>query len=276
MRRAFRHDLAAAPAAVLAPYVVGYWGFARAGPARHRITPDRFVEVLIFAAPPEVCGSDGTRATLPACTLIPLLDGPLEIAWTGELRCACVRLQAWAAGIIFPPADAPARTWYDGTERFGDVVPAVRAALHANAWTSIAALFDAALQRIFGAATPATVASRFAGAFERERADGESRAAIADVARERGLSRRQIERHVRAATRRSPKALASLARFQYVRDTLWERPGIALAELAQAAGYADQAHLSRQFRRYAAQSPTAFVRDCARLRAVSARDRTAT
>ena len=49
--------------------------------------------------------------------------------------------------------------------------------------------------------------------------------------------------------------------------TLWAKPDVELAMLAFDAGYADQAHLTRHFRRYSGQSPGEFIRDGLRLKA---------
>ncbi|MEV0087025.1 helix-turn-helix transcriptional regulator [Saccharopolyspora sp. NPDC050642] len=68
-----------------------------------------------------------------------------------------------------------------------------------------------------------------------------------------GLSERQLRRRVTAAVGYSPQTLAAVLRFQRAarRGT---GPG-GLAELAHAAGYADQAHLTREFRRLAGVTP---------------------
>ena len=102
--------------------------------------------------------------------------------------------------------------------------------------------------------------------------DGTTVVGTGGVAERQTLSRRQIERQVRALTNRSPKQLVCLTRFQFVRDTLWARPETELDWLALEAGYADQAHLSRHFRRYAGQSPSQFKRDNARLQAARRAD----
>ena len=46
---------------------------------------------------------------------------------------------------------------------------------------------------------------------------------------------------------------------------LWARPDADLRSLAAEAGYADQAHMTRQFRRYADTTPAAYKRECLRL-----------
>src|SRR5207244_2944293 len=53
---------------------------------------------------------------------------------------------------------------------------------------------------------------------------------------------------------RVDRALAELDRYR-----LWGDPAPDLAGLAQALGYADQSHLSREFKRYSGMTPAAFV-----------------
>ena len=139
------------------------------------------------------------------------------------------------------------------------------AALRTGAWAEVTRCFDAALLTALAGPPPAAVtlaAARSLVALPQ----GARAVGIADLARQQGRSRRQVERAVRRVTQRSPKQLSSLARFQFVRDTLWARPAVELAALAFEAGYADQAHLTRQFRRYAGQTPGEFLRQSASLK----------
>jgi transcriptional regulator GlxA family with amidase domain len=55
-----------------------------------------------------------------------------------------------------------------------------------------------------------------------------------------------------------PKTVARLVRFQRAVGSLARTRGYRLAEIAQACGYYDQAHLSRDFRELAGVSPSAF------------------
>lgn len=79
---------------------------------------------------------------------------------------------------------------------------------------------------------------------------------IEELAREVGWSRRQIERLFLLQVGTGPKALASLARFDGVARRLSGRS--SWADLAHEAGYADQAHLVRDFTRRAGVPPTRF------------------
>lgn len=70
-----------------------------------------------------------------------------------------------------------------------------------------------------------------------------------------GWSRKQLARRVRDATGLLPRAFVRLSRFERFAAALQSAPGESLAEHAAAAGYADQAHLTRDVRRLAATTP---------------------
>ncbi|UVO51331.1 helix-turn-helix domain-containing protein [Sphingomonas sp. SUN019] len=70
-----------------------------------------------------------------------------------------------------------------------------------------------------------------------------------------GWSRKRLARRVRDATGLLPRAVVRLARFERFAEGLATQPDETLAEHAAAAGYADQAHLTRDVRRLAATTP---------------------
>lgn len=89
-------------------------------------------------------------------------------------------------------------------------------------------------------------------------------ARVADVAEEAGLSERQLRRLILSRTGLEPRTLRRVARLQrYL--TLSDRAGTlpgperSLAGLAAAAGYADQAHLSREVRALAGLTPSGLL-----------------
>lgn len=81
---------------------------------------------------------------------------------------------------------------------------------------------------------------------------------VAELAAELGCSRRYLLTRFRAQVGLPPKAVARLLRFADVRDRIERDPG-AWADIAFAAGYADQSHLVREFRQLAGTTPTDFV-----------------
>ena len=58
-----------------------------------------------------------------------------------------------------------------------------------------------------------------------------------------------------------PKRLARLLRFSHAVELMLSCPQATVGEVAAACGYYDQAHLDRDFREFAATTPTAYAAD---------------
>jgi AraC-like DNA-binding protein len=71
---------------------------------------------------------------------------------------------------------------------------------------------------------------------------------------------RTLERKFKQAAGHTVKDVSSLMRFEQVRNQLWIDPATNLAGLAHELGYTDQAHLSKEFKRYSSTTPAAFAR----------------
>lgn len=80
------------------------------------------------------------------------------------------------------------------------------------------------------------------------------RSTAADV----GYSRRRLSDLVRAEVGVTPKQYQRIARFERARRLVGRVP---LAQAAGACGYADQAHLTREWRELAGCTPTTWVRE---------------
>lgn len=83
---------------------------------------------------------------------------------------------------------------------------------------------------------------------------------VSQVAMAAHATVRTLERNFKQSSGYTVKDVLSLMRFEQVRNHLWRYPAVNLAGLAQELGYADQAHLSREFKRYSGVTPTAFAR----------------
>jgi AraC-like DNA-binding protein len=86
------------------------------------------------------------------------------------------------------------------------------------------------------------------------RSDGA--APIAGVARAHGLGYKRLERIFLRQVGLTPKHVARIARLQRALGAA--SPPVALADLAARAGYADQAHLTRDFAQPIGLPPGAF------------------
>jgi AraC-like DNA-binding protein len=90
---------------------------------------------------------------------------------------------------------------------------------------------------------------------------------VADLAGSVGLSERQLLRRSRAALGYGPKMLDRIFRLQRFASLGARAPGTCLARLAAVAGFADQAHLTRESMRLAGETPAAFLNRQRRARA---------
>lgn len=86
-------------------------------------------------------------------------------------------------------------------------------------------------------------------------AAGGSVGVVAELARRAGLSERQLHRRCLAAFGYGAKTLDRVLRLQRVLALGRAAPGRGLAELAAAAGYADQAHLGHEVRALTGTTP---------------------
>jgi AraC-like DNA-binding protein len=83
---------------------------------------------------------------------------------------------------------------------------------------------------------------------------------VAEVTREVGLSARRLAQLFREHVGMTPKRYCRVLRFQRVIRAARPRAQVRWAELALDCGYADQAHLTREFRELSGITPTAYLR----------------
>jgi AraC-like DNA-binding protein len=89
-------------------------------------------------------------------------------------------------------------------------------------------------------------------------AQGSSFARVADLQRASGYSPRHFIALFRAATGMNPKQYYRIQRFNSAVRSLASGDGQSLSDISAAAGYSDQAHLSREFREFAGVAPTLY------------------
>jgi AraC-like DNA-binding protein len=87
------------------------------------------------------------------------------------------------------------------------------------------------------------------------------RGSVDDLARHVALSPRQLRTLFRQEVGLGPKAVNGLFRFHHATRRLAVTSGRppGLADVAHVCGYADQAHLARDFRRYTGTSPSGWL-----------------
>jgi AraC-like DNA-binding protein len=239
-----RRYLSVAPAAPLRPFVECLWV--------HAIS-DR--------------GPGDDRRILP--------DGRIDLVWLPELGVLVAGPQSrhtsrplgaplLAFGARFHPGAAPALLRVPASEMVDAHVPldAIEPGL--------AARLDARLAHASGPPEAfAALEEELLGSLDRlgepdpvmreaTRLLGGGPASVAEVAAGVYVSERQLERRFAERVGYGPKTFQRIARFQRAVEQL-QRDGGELARAAASAGYADQAHLTRESRRLAGLTPRQLV-----------------
>lgn len=78
---------------------------------------------------------------------------------------------------------------------------------------------------------------------------------VDELVRKSGLARRQFERRFKACTGSSPALFLRIVRFQRTYRMLENGEASSLTEVASAAGYFDQSHFIRDFKRFSGSNP---------------------
>jgi transcriptional regulator GlxA family with amidase domain len=134
----------------------------------------------------------------------------------------------------------------------------------------VADVWDAAVEgRVAAGGLPALVQAVRLRLRAAERVDPLTRAAalglarpdarVAELGDRLGISERQLRRRFADAVGYGPKTLARILRFQRFLGLAADAARPDLAGLAFAAGYADQAHLTRECVRLAGRTPAALL-----------------
>jgi AraC-like DNA-binding protein len=82
---------------------------------------------------------------------------------------------------------------------------------------------------------------------------------VQELAREVGWSRRHLSERFHAEYGLAPKVAARVMRFEQAVGRLKQQPRTRLADLAADLGYADQAHLTREWHSIAGCSPRQWI-----------------
>ncbi|HZX02368.1 helix-turn-helix domain-containing protein [Kribbella sp.] len=251
-----------APHPALRPYVGDVIGYASAAdpPELHRGLPSRYL------------------------TLVVTLDEPLGVAWPGGpvekydamiggLHSTAVQIGRTPsrAGVQLSLTPAAARTLLGlppgelGSTVLGlDELLGRRSAelteqlREAPTWAARFDLLEALLLQRLRDRRPAAVRPELGWAWLRLCESGGA-LGVHRLATEVGWSRRHLTERFTAEFGLPPKVAARVLRFERVTAHLRRDPRARLADVSAAAGYADQAHLSREFRAIAGCPPRQWM-----------------
>ncbi|MBB5378400.1 AraC-like DNA-binding protein [Deinococcus metalli] len=249
------------PSPALTGLVQVYWLLVEDHPRaeQHVFLPEHTAHLTFHAGRSWALGPGGVRTPLPRATLDGLVVTPAHVLSEGPVRALRAELYPWAArqlfGWSYPDGSLDLLSGAAGP----DAVPAARgimAALTAHDDDTAVGLLDSWLRRRLtaqgrppGAGVQAAVQLYHSGGQRR----------VGDLADDLGLSARTLERQFAQEVGIGAKTLARLIRFESAHNALSHDPQTPLAALAYDLGFADQAHLTREFRALAGLTPGTYA-----------------
>ena len=257
-----RHTRAAHPA--LRPFVPDISGYAYAGdpPALHRGLPSRHLTLVITLDEPLGVAWPGGPVDKYDALVGGLHSRAVHIGQTPSRAGVQVSLTPPAArALLGLPPGALASTVAGLDEVLGRPARELTEQLReAPSWETRFDLLEALLLRRLDRSRPGAVRPELGWAWQRL-CGASGSVAVQELATEVGWSRRHLTDRFTSEFGLPPKVAARVLRFERVTGRLRRQPRLRLAELSAAAGYADQAHLTREFRAIAGCSPRQWIRE---------------
>lgn len=252
----------ARPAPALRHLVAGYTGYRESGlaPARHRGLPSPYLTLIVTLDEPVVLAAHPDprqAASSHAVLLAGLATAPALVTHSGSSAGIHVALDPLGArALLGLPAGELAGQDLEAADVLGPAAVELRERVAAaGTWAERFAAVDRALLR---RCSGREVAPEVRYAWRRVlRSGGQVRAG--ELAAETGWSGRHLAERFAVEVGLAPKAAARVTRFDRARRRLQRTGAGALADLAADCGYADQAHLAREFRALAGCPPTVLL-----------------
>jgi AraC-like DNA-binding protein len=250
----------AAPDGTLSGLVQEYWEVeGRLSPFRERVLPNGCTELMVNLGPPHTTLTQAGTSVWEHAWFSGLHERAIVIESLQGTHLVSARLHPLGALRLFGPEIAGTVNAVTDLETLlGPPARELRAVLLAagsveERFGHLGRFLDARLSR---GLVPSPIVCDAARRIEE--AHGNLR--IASLHADLGVSRKQLWFRFARELGMSPKAYAQLHRFVWTLARLRESTTVEWPRLAAAAGYSDQSHLVRDFRRVASASPTEFLR----------------
>ncbi|HEY2281477.1 MAG TPA: helix-turn-helix domain-containing protein [Streptosporangiaceae bacterium] len=258
------------PPDALRPMVGWYSGFreADAPPARHRGLPSPWLTLIVTLDDPLTI-SQHPDPHQPASQHQVLVGGlhtvPALVTHDGRQSGIQLGLTPLGARVLLGlPAGDLATLDLEGDEVLGRFAAELQDRVRgAGTWAARFAVLDELLAARAGSMDARHLIAPEVAQAWRTLLTSRGAVSVADLARETGWSARHLDNRFRAEIGLTPKAAARVIRFDRTRRMLMRRVSQggppALADLAVASGYYDQAHLAREFRGLAGCPPSRWL-----------------
>lgn len=219
------------------------------------VVPDGYAEIIFhFGGGCSIANNEGLRP-LPSPFMMGLLNQPVIFHTKNYFEVLGIRCFPWTVFDLLglPSGKGGVRVFEHPIAQLQPILnECVQAGRIEEALTRIKGYF----QDIHSGIAADSMLSK-AGAAMRK-ANGTM--PVSQVAAAAHATVRTLERNFKQSSGYSVKDVSALMRFEQVRNRLWHFPDSNLAGMAHELGYADQSHLSREFKRYSGTTPGAFAR----------------
>ncbi len=220
-----------------------------------KVMPDSYTEIIFHFGSECSISYNGNLQPLPSPFMIGLLNQPVHFYTKNRLEIIGIRCFPWT---VFDLLELPPGK--DGVRIFEHPVAQLQSTLNKSIHAGrINEALDQVKQYFLNMRSGIATGSMLfkAGVAMRE-ANGAM--PVSQVAAAVHATVRTLERSFKQSSGHTVKDVSGLMRFEQVRNQLWLHPNTSLAGLAHELGYADQSHLSREFKRYSSTTPAAFAR----------------
>ena len=246
----------------LRPYVGDLSGYAYDDdpPPLHRGLPSRYLTLVITLDEPLGVAWPGRPVEKYDALFGGLHSTAVHIGQTPSRAGMQVSLTPGASRVLLgvPPGEL-ASTVVGLDELLGRPARVLTEQLReAPSWGKRLDLLETLFLRRWADATGAEPRPEVGWAWQRLRATGGG-IAVQQLADEVGWSRRHLTDRFTAEFGLAPKVVARVLRFERAVGRLRRQPSTRLAELSAEFGYADQAHLTREFHAIAGCSPRQWM-----------------
>ena len=224
-------------------------------PSGFEVVPDGYAEIIFHFGSPCCILHNGILQPLPSPFMVGLLNKPVVFYTKKRSEVLAVRCYPWT---VFDLLGLPSGK--DGLRIFEHPVAGLQSTL--NGLVEAGKITEAVAhikQYFLDARSHIAVDSMlFKAGVAMSKANGTI--PVSQVAAAAHATVRTLERKFKQSSGYTVKDVSGLMRFEQVRNKLWLYPDTNIAGLAQELGYTDQAHLSREFKRYSGTTPAAFAR----------------
>ncbi|NIK60426.1 AraC family transcriptional regulator [Kribbella shirazensis] len=246
----------------LRPYVGDVTGYAYDAdpPPLHRGLPSRFLTLVVTLDDPLGIAWPGGPVEKYDAGVGGLHSTAVHIGQTPSRAGVQLALTPAAARVLLglPPAEL-ASTVVGLDEVLGQPAHELTEQLReAPTWERRFDLLEELLLRRWSAASASEIRPELGWAWQRLRDSGGA-IAVQTLADEVGWSRRHLTDRFTAEFGLPPKVAGRVLRFERALTRLRQQPALRLADLAALFGYADQAHLTREWRAIAGCTPREWL-----------------